>query len=448
MIYGYPEEPSVVPGGRLTLRVSTDASAFQVRFLRQGATLADLGDLGLGTLPGSDVPFGPPDQDWRWPGYDVAIPPDWPPGVYVAVLSEVDSPDPDVSTVDGRDGRALFVVRRRDGASGAPILYKLPLFTWHAYNMTGEPMGSLYTGTHDRVSLRRPGGGTGGTPTDAERYPDVYDLDSPRETFAHWDAGFIAWLEGAGYQVDYCTDLDLHRGTDGLSGGCRLLVTAGHDEYWTAAMRERVAGFVDRGGNLAVFSGNTCWWRVDLADADPGGPGFGRSGPWHELGEPENRLIGVSYRNAGGQWYGGRPEVVGYTVQYADHWVYQGTGLKDGDVFGDTYDDGDEPAALVGYECDGAAFDRAAFVGGGPVEPSLDDGTPPGFTILGVADVTGWADYDGGNRAATMGVFTRNGTVFNAATSDWPRVLASGRCAAVERITRNVLDTLSREPPA
>jgi hypothetical protein len=45
-----------------------------------------------------------------------------------------------------------------------------------------------------------------------------------------------------------------------------------------------------------------------------------------------------------------------------------------------------------------------------------------------------------------MGVFRPGGTVFNAATTDWPRVLTAGTASTpvVERITRNVLDRLSR----
>jgi hypothetical protein len=446
VIHGYPAQPSVQPGERLTLHVSTDAPAFRTEFFRQDRTLTALGDLGAGADPGDPAPFRPPDEDWGvdgWRGYDFTIPAHWVSGVYIAVLTELDDAgepisSPDTSTSDGRDSRALFVVRRSVGAAPAPILYKLPLFTWHAYNKTGDPPGSLYTGTHERVSYRRPGGGTGGIPTDLETFPDFYDLASPRETFAHWDAPFIQWLAAAGYRADFCTDLDVHEGADGLLDGYRLLLTVGHDEYWTATMRERVAQFVAGGGNLAVFSGNTCWWQVEFPETAQ--PLFARTGRWHELGLPENTLTGVSYRHGGGHWDGPRPtEVTGYTVQHADHWVYAGTGLADGDVFGDSYDDG-EPAALVGYECDGANFDRPA--GGGPVSPTLDDGTPDTFVILATADLTGWSDSLG-NHTATLGTYDAGGRVFNAGTSDWPRVLNSGRSSIVDRITRNVIDTLT-----
>jgi hypothetical protein len=46
--------------------------------------------------------------------------------------------------------------------------------------------------------------------------------------------------------------------------------------------------------------------------------------------------------------------------------------------------------------------------------------------------------------AATIGLFTRQGTVFSTGTTDWAQVLDSGRDLKVDRITRNVLDRLLR----
>jgi hypothetical protein len=42
-----------------------------------------------------------------------------------------------------------------------------------------------------------------------------------------------------------------------------------------------------------------------------------------------------------------------------------------------------------------------------------------------------------------MGLYTRGGTVFTAGTTDWAHGLQSGD-AAVQKITRNVLDRLSK----
>jgi hypothetical protein len=146
-------------------------------------------------------------------------------------------------------------------------------------------------------------------------------------------------------------------------------------------------------------------------------------------------MTGVSFRNGGERPCGSRGPPVGLEVQHADHWVYEGTRVRDGQTFGAA---GDEH--LVGYECDGAHFDRRGVGGGRPARASGDDGTPADFVILGIGDVarSGWGM---GNRAATIGVHSPGGTVFTASTTDWPRVLAGGS-PVVDRVTRNVIDRL------
>jgi hypothetical protein len=147
---------------------------------------------------------------------------------------------------------------------------------------------------------------------------------------------------------------------------------------------------------------------------------------------PENGVTGTSIRQAGG-WWDGRRDPVGYTVQHSAHWAYEGTGLKDGDVFG-----ADPAFPLVGYEADGATFTRKR----GLAVVTGDQGTPLNFFILGIAELgEGWV-RSGPHAAATMGLYTsdRGGIVFNGATTDWPCLV--GRNAEVDRITRNVLDRL------
>jgi hypothetical protein len=466
MIYGYPDHPTVSAGGRLTLRVSTDAPEFRVEFYRWGDGATFHGRSPW--LDGRDVPVHPPHQDWGepgtglhgedvpgWPAYPFDLPPGWPPGVYLAALVEGDGRSGDTGRPsryagDARQARALFVVRDPD--RGATILYKIPLLTYHAYNQV-TPRGydpatrrggwCLYTvpqpaevpvGVPGTVSWRRPGGGVGGTPWDIGNF-DPFD-PTPRQTFAHWDAPFIAWLERTGYRVDYCTDLDLHADAGAeLLRRYRLLVSVGHDEYYTDAMRASVERFVRSGANVAFFGGNTCWWRVEFDDD----VSFRRVSFWSDRPDPdrpENSLTGVSFRNGGERDRDNHPVSVGYRAQHTDHWVYEGTGLRDGDTFGDRPDE-----YLIGYECDGAHFDRGRLTRGLPVRPTGDDGTPDDFTILGVGDVSpsGWGR---GNRAATMGLYRDHGTVFTAATTDWPRVLAAGRSPEVEQLTHNVLDRL------
>ncbi|WP_214411538.1 N,N-dimethylformamidase beta subunit family domain-containing protein [Sphaerisporangium fuscum] len=451
MIRGYVEQPSPRAGDRLTLRVATDAPAFRVEFYRCGAELVPYGVSQW--LPGRNAPPRLPFQDWGepgdgragWPGYPLPAPRRT--GVYVAVLVEGDgdgreSSTPDRTTADGREAKALFVVR--PARPSAAVLYKIPLLTYHAYNLvdgqeydpaTGRGHWCLYNmprpeelppGAPAAVGLHRPGGGTGGTPYDIGNF-DPFD-PTPRQTFAHWDGRFIGWMERQGYGADYCTDVDLHRYGPELLAPYRLLVSVGHDEYWSDAMRAAVEGHVAGGGAAAFFGGNTCWWRVVFHDEVT----FSRTGFWHELGRPENGLTGVSFRNGGERDRDEHPVPVGYRVQNAGHWVYEGTGVRDGELFG-------EREYLVGYECDGAEFDRQAYRRDGHAVPTGRDGTPEEFVILGVGDAraSGWGL---GNGAATMGIHTRGGTVFTAATTDWARALTT--CPVVRQITRNVLDRL------
>ncbi len=450
MIRAYPRWPSVRPGETLTLHVSTDQPAFRVEFYRQGPTLARVAGPAAGWLPGYAFPDGPPDRDWGWPGYEFAIPSEWPSGAYVAVLVARDAAGrehrPDVTTADGTEARALFVVRSARPGLDTSVLYKLSWLTFHAYNGTGY--GSLYAenvwSRDDRppwfkLTWRRPGGGTGGVVEPGDP-PDAHQPAVRRQTFAKWDAPFIAWLEGAGYRLDYCSDWDLHADPD-LLAPYRLLLSVGHDEYWSDAMRGRLEAFVRRGGNLAFFSGNIAGFRVQFTDGDTAitcakvPPPPGEAEPWTPDTWREEAVTGVSLRHGGG-WWDGRRAATGYAVQHAEHWVFAGTGLRDGDVFG-----ADPAHPLIGYEADGAALARR---GDGLAVPLGDGGTPQSFVVLGVAELEeGWVRA-APRAAATMGLYTTpgGGIVFQGATTDWPIVAA--RDPTVGRITRNVVDRLAR----
>ncbi len=418
---------------------------------RQGARLEPLGRLGPERLAGHAVRPGPPDRDWGWPAYTLPIPADWPSGVYVAMLVGIDAEGrgypPDVTTPDGTEGKALFVVRSSAPGESTAILFKLAWATYHAYNGTGY--GSLYTeavwtggegAPGFTVTTRRPGGGTGGVVMYGDS-PDYYDPRSRRQTFTHWEAPFVAWLEANGYRVDYATDWDLQVDPELLTPYA-LMLSVGHDEYWSEEMRARIEAFIGGGGNVAFFSGNICGFRIHFTDGDtaftcakvrPSGKDRGtwEVDHWSDV-HPENGVTGTSIRQAGG-WWDGRRDTVGYTVQHAAHWVYEGTGLKDGDVFG-----ADPAFPLVGYEADGATFTRKR----GLAVVTGDQGTPLNFFILGIAELgEGWV-RSSRHAAATMGLYTsdRGGIVFNGATTDWPCLVE--RNAEVDRITRNVLDRL------
>ncbi|GAA3445143.1 N,N-dimethylformamidase beta subunit family domain-containing protein [Planomonospora venezuelensis] len=348
------------------------------------------------------------------PRWTLDVPAGWTSSLYRAVFTAGESAC-----------EVYFVVRAARPAS--PVLLSVPFPTWQAYNRAGIPGESLYW-TEDparaaRVSFDRPGGGP------------------PPE---RWEEGMIRWLGPAGYEVDYCSGLDLHDGGE-LLAGYRLLVVNGHDEYWSAGMRDTVEEFVRRGGNLAVFSGNTCWWQFRLEDggrtmvcyrdavADPVAavePAL-TTVEWSgaPVDRPENSMIGVSFRRGAGTWgpYMRLMHEESYTVRFPEHWAFSGTGLGEGDKFGQ---------GALGYETDACDFTE---VDGVPVATGRD-GTPPSFVILATADLRHWHRYGQGGMA-TMGAMRLGaGNVFTAATVNWGNALHD---PVVDRITRNVLDRLS-----
>ena len=54
--------------------------------------------------------------------------------------------------------------------------------------------------------------------------------------------------------ISLCSS-DLHENDDWMN--LDLLILTGHDEYWSKNIRNNVTKFLNKGGNLAVFSGNT-----------------------------------------------------------------------------------------------------------------------------------------------------------------------------------------------
>jgi hypothetical protein len=423
MLRAFPDEPSVDAGSRLVLRVATDAARYRVRLERWLGRCEVV--LEAGPFDGQDAAPGEPGVPWDWPSIEIALPAELAPGPYVARFfpdgGESGRGAPREDTPDARWGTALFVVR---APSNARVLVNLPLFTYHAYNCAhvrvtpgGDEGASLYSGNRT-VTLRRPGGGTGGHPWDEAKI-DAYDRTTPRQTFSHWDLYGLDWFARERIPVDVCTDLDLQRGTVDL-GRYAMLCNFGHDEYWTREKRARVEEWLEEGGNVAFFGANTCWFRVRYDDATMS---ITRDGRWSD-DEPEDALTGLSYRRGGGKWIGTRP-AAGYRIEHDKHDLFRDAHVRSGDLVGAS-------AHLIGYECDG-------------IDPAH---APSNLVVLGLARLEGWDVRNGSGELApdahaAMVSFRRGrGTVFNAGTTDWARALGWGE-ARIKAITRSVVRRLS-----
>jgi CPA1 family monovalent cation:H+ antiporter len=144
-----------------------------------------------------------------------------------------------------------FVVRAAPSAPPSEILVQLPVNTWQAYNNWGGKSLYAFNSTRrkaaNHVSFDRP-----------------YTDDVKWEIWNH-EYPLIRFLEREGYDVSYTTDVDTDRaGGDLLEH--RLVVVAGHDEYWTKAIRDAFDAARDSGTNLAFIGANIGFWQVRYED--------------------------------------------------------------------------------------------------------------------------------------------------------------------------------------
>jgi hypothetical protein len=479
---------SVRAGDVVAIHLSATTPTVSVEVVRDGLepeVVWRTADVAASRLP---VPGDAPEAGCGWP-VAITVPVDraWRSGVYLVRVV------PAGETV-AEPPTGFFVVRT---ATPSPdgILLVLAITTWNAYNDVGGR--NFYTGavvlsferplcagmlakpagTGERVATLEPGTG----PAAFTQYTAQHGLAMwhGMAGWAAWERRFLHWAEAAGYRVDVASSLDLER-DPGLLAPYRLYLSVGHDEYWSAGMRDAVEGFVARGGNVAFFSGNTCYWQIRLEDTrevcfkhrfreDPvhgTDRGAATTTIWSDpaLARPENRLTGVSFTRGG---YSRTAFSVpagsgGYEVHRPDHWLFDGTGLRRGDQLG-------AAAVVVGYECDGC---DVALADGLPVATGAD-GTPRTFEILATAPATPFdrhttplplapgAEYELefharmllGNDGpascerlrhgrAVLGTYVRGGTVVTTGCTDWAYGLAD---PAVSRITRTVLDRLGRD---
>jgi hypothetical protein len=69
------------------------------------------------------------------------------------------------------------------------------------------------------------------------------------------------WAEQNGYPLEFAANDDLEFRPEMLAS-YKLVLSVGHDEYWSTPMRDNLEAWIAKGGNVAFFSGNTCCWQV------------------------------------------------------------------------------------------------------------------------------------------------------------------------------------------
>lgn len=420
-VEGWLDRTSIAPGDPVTLYASTTAASLTVSVFRVGW----YGGRGCrlvtttGPLPGQQqaAPTRTGKTNTVSTSWEPTTPFDtaaWPPGDYLFRLDDS----------EGFQTYVPLTVRGPD--AGGKVVVVNAVTTWQAYNAWGGY--SLYhglSGYADRarvVSFDRP-----------------YDYGDGAADFTGNEAPLVMLAEKLGLNLDYVTDIDLHDDPT-LLDGARAVISLGHDEYYSVAMRRALERARDAGTNLAFLGANAVYRRIRLS-ASPIGPDRTETGykdasedplygvddaqitanwPSPPEAEPESSLTGGMYQC--------NPVHADLVVRTPDHWLLAGTHAVEGR----------RVPGMIGSE-----YDRV----------SLSYPTPRDIEVLAHSPVTchGRSDYsDVSYYTAPSGA-----GVFDAGTSAWVcaanDVCGPGATGALVRsfvttVTTNMLTAFAAGP--
>jgi hypothetical protein len=368
---GYTSSTSVNIGETFSVFVSTVLPTYSAKVYRMGF-YQGLGARLIETvikLKGGVRTTPPPDKygtvDCAWPvSFRITTGQNYPPGQYLIRLE----------AASGEYSFVPFLVR--DDSSTSTFVYMSSVTTWQAYN-TWDGF-SLYRGA-DQL-------GTGGF-NNAVRAVRVSFNRPYDRNFANGAADFIGnefpllfLAEKLSLDLTYITDVDLHeRGQLLMNHGA--LLSLGHDEYYSPAMRTAVTNAVDAGVNVAFFGANFCYRKIRF---EPGVNGANRlMVNYRSTADPINAvnpsLTTVNWSQPPsntpestftGSLYGGVNGTGSLVVEDASSWLWRDTGLADGRVL---------PGALGGefnhYDPYSANPPNVQILGHSPVVDGTSDVT-------------------------------------------------------------------------
>ncbi len=248
-IEGFADRVSVAPGDQVRLYVSTAASSWTATAFRIGGDARKVWTSPA--QPGRMQPAAVVQKPTNtvvapWTPSLTVDTTGWDPGDY---LFRLDAP--------GAQRYVPLTVRTPSNVGRVVIINAVT--TWQAYNRWGGY--SLYKGPD-------------GLRPDRAR---AVSFDRPYEAamlgagqYLQFELGAVRVAEQAGISVGYATDVDLHADPH-LLDGARAMITLGHDEYWSTAMRAAATNARESGVNLAFLGGNEVYRHIRFGDT-PLGP--------------------------------------------------------------------------------------------------------------------------------------------------------------------------------
>jgi hypothetical protein len=447
---GYVSSGSVIPGETITFYINSRVGPYTITVYLQDSDEVLM--TTVGNIQQFPQPFPIRRLDYRdgpaWPAVaQLTVPQTWRSGLY---LARVEATSAQVVPLN-----IPFVVRAATPARQSEILLCIPDATYAAYNFWGGrslygfttrgipwwsygPSLDPYRGHYQiprafRVALARP-------------YLEASGLPK----WQKWEVPLLRWLARQQIPVEVCTSTDLHKSqannTD-LLKNYRLLVSVGHDEYWSKEMRDNVEEFAENGGNVVFLSGNVSWFQIrfDLnvqrqicykdARFDPYTPTETDSGHrdlvtvnWYDrpVCRAETGLTGVSYFGAMDAW----PQ---YIIRDRNHWVFKDVAYSRFGVY--TVPGDPVPKSIVGYETD--RFQSS--------DEECKPNSPENFKVLAEVPAAKYAFGDpAAEIAATMGIFTKGkGQVLTVGTINWSLGLSQDDgWTELDQITWNIFERL------
>ncbi|MGE5292831.1 MAG: N,N-dimethylformamidase beta subunit family domain-containing protein [Micromonosporaceae bacterium] len=337
-VEGFADRVSVLPGQRFRLFVSTSARRWRVEAFRMGwyagaqarrvwesGWTRGIRQRGPVIAPQTNMVTAP----WRSP---LNVPTTgWPVGDYLLRL-------------DASSGAQRYVpITVRSPSTAGKVVLINDVTTWQAYNMWGGY--DLYQGPGGFAARSRA--------VSFDRPYEHNSLDTGAEWFLSYDQAAVALAEHAGVPLAYETDVDMNE-DPGLLAGARAVITLGHDEYYSAAMRDRLMAARAAGTNIAFLGANAIFRHIRFGSSPLGrdrvvicykvateDPLYGKDNAattqdWREPPDPrpESALTGVFYEC--------NPVSAPYVVLDPHSWIFAGTHVRKGQSF----------AGMVGPEYD------------------------------------------------------------------------------------------------
>jgi len=329
-IEAYTDKKSYLPGETINFHVSTTAATYSIDILKEEWTRKYVGKAT--GIAGAYYPTPPySQQPWaegaNWPvSYSWIIPDQWENGNYLALLR----------TTSGTYVYTYhpFIVRTRAPGSRSKVALIMNYNTRNAYNRWGGK--SLYYS---------------GVPGDTHLAVAVSFIRPFTVSYGRGDAYWGSYeltshLIDEGFNPEFLTERDISS-NPAILRAYDVLVFAEHHEYICRNMYDALEAFHKRGGHLAFFSANDIYWQIRFENNGSKMVSYKSYATYEDpirridnsllttlwehlfVNRPAEALKGICYVP-----YSWCFEQENYIVQDCNHFAFEGTGLKNGDIAG------------------------------------------------------------------------------------------------------------------